>query len=228
MRMTMRISSESTPPVTVTGTGVYNGESNLAEVAYDGTTAQGQRMQFDAILGGSAWYFRYPQLAGKIPEDKEWIKLEGFPGQEDLSTPAAGGPDESLGMLQAAGDVHRVGPAKIGGAKTTRYRLTMDAAGLSRGLRAQGKDELAEQTEAAASQMVGPVHTEVFITDAGMLRRMRTITTLLSDGKAVTTEVRVDLFDFGIAPEIAIPDDSQVYELDPEDEEQLEALGQSS
>ncbi|HET7416222.1 MAG TPA: hypothetical protein VFJ61_01145 [Solirubrobacterales bacterium] len=228
MNMTMRVSSESTPPVTVVGKGVYNGADNLAEITYDGTTAQGQRMRFDAILGEDAWYFRYPQLAGQMPEGKEWIKLEGFPGQEDMSAPTAGGPDESLRMLQVAGDVHRVGPARIGGAQTTRYRLTMSPEGLVRGLQAQGKDELAEQIEQAAPQMVGPVHAEVFITDAGMLRRMRTVSTELSDGKAVTTEVRADLFDFGIAPEIAVPDDSRVYELGPEVEEQLEALGQSS
>jgi hypothetical protein len=79
--MTMRMESESTPPVTVTGKGVYNGEDNLAEVTYDGIVVQGQRLKFDAVLGESAWYFRYPQLAGKMPEGKEWLKIEGSPGR---------------------------------------------------------------------------------------------------------------------------------------------------
>jgi hypothetical protein len=82
MKVTMRFVSESTPPVTVTGNGVYNGETNLAEIAYDGTTAQGQRLKFDAILGESGWYFRYPQLANRMPEGKEWIKVEGFRGRK--------------------------------------------------------------------------------------------------------------------------------------------------
>jgi hypothetical protein len=58
-----------------------------------------------------------------------------------------------------------------------------------------------------------------------MLRRMRTVTTVVTDGKTVTTEMRADLFDYGIHPDIQIPDDSQVLELDPE---QMEAFGQAN
>jgi hypothetical protein len=228
MNMTMQFRSESGSPVTITGRGTYNGKSNLAELAYEGAAAAGQQMEFDAILGESAWYFRYPQFAGRMPEGKEWIKLEGFPGQKDASAPGVGGPDESLGMLRAAGTVSRLGQARIGHVQTTRYRVTMTPTGLARGLRAQGKDELAEQVERVAPQMIGPVRAEVFITPDGMLRRMRTVSTELSQGKAVTTEIRADLFDFGIEPEIAVPDDSQVYDLGPLLEERLDGLGQPS
>jgi hypothetical protein len=227
MKLAVEMRSESSPPVTITGNGTYNGESGLAEIAYDGTV-QGQRMEFDAILGESAWYFRYPRAAAQMPEGKEWIKLEGFPGQKDMSSPGVGSPDESLGMLRATGAVDRLGEVKIGHVKTTRYRVTMSPTQVVEGLHAQGKDELAEQVEQAEAQMVGPVHAEVFITPGGMLRRMRTVTTVLSDGKAVTTEIHAELFDFGIKPNIQEPDDSQVYDLGPELEEQLDTLGQAS
>ncbi len=227
MKMTMQVSSVGSPPVLITGEGTYNGEDDLAEFAYSGAV-NGQQMTFDAVLGEDAWYFRYPQLADKMPEGKEWIKLEGFPGQKDLSTPGVGSPTESLGMLRANGTVKRLGRAKVGRLQTTRYQVTMTAPEIEEALRSQGKDELADQIESAASQMTGPAQSEVFIAPDGMLRRMRTVTTMLADGRAVTTEIRADLYDFGIHPEIRVPDDSRVLDLGPELEEGLEALGQAS
>jgi hypothetical protein len=38
----------------------------------------------------------------------------------------------------------------------------------------------------------------------------------------------MDLFDFGIHPNIQLPADSQVYDFSPKMEEQMEKLGQSS
>lgn len=227
MNMTMQVRTESSPPVTITGKGTYNGEDNLTEVAYNGVV-DGQQMGFDAVMSEDAWYFRYPKFASRMPEGKEWIKLEGFPGQKDLSTPGAGSPTDSLGMLRGTASVKRLGQAKVGHGQTTRYRVTMTAPEIAEALRSQGKDELAEQIETAAAQMTGPAHSEVFIAKDGMLRRLRTVTTVLADGKAVTTEIRADLFDFGIHPEIQIPDDSQVFELSPDSEEGLDALGQAS
>ena len=228
MNITMQMRSESSPPVTVTGAGVYNGESNLAEATYSGTTTQGQRIEFSAVLGEEAWYFRYPQFADKMPEGKEWIKLEGFPGQEDMGAPGVASPDESLGMLRATGPVKRLGQAKVNGAQTTRYSVLMGTDQIAEALRSQGKDELAEQIETVESQIIGPVRAEVFIARNGMLRRMRIASTEVSDGKTISVTMRMDFFDFGIEPDIQIPVDSQVYDLSPLLEEQLDALGQAS
>lgn len=228
LEMTMRLESESTPPVTVTGNGVYNGETNLAEVTYDGIAVQGQQLKFDAILGENGWYFRYPQLAGKMPEGKEWLKVEGFPGQKDISAPGVASPDESLQMLRGSGTVRRLGQAKIGRVQVTRYRVTMTATQIAEALRSQGKDELADALEQASSQIVGPVRSEVFIAQDGVVRRMRSVSTAVSDGKTVTTTMRMDFSDFGIRPNIVIPDDSRVYDITPQLEEGLDSLGQAS
>ena len=225
MNLWMRVSTESTAPSIITGKGTFNGEDNLAEFTYDGQV-EGKQMTFDAVMSEDAWYFHYPQFASRMPEGKEWMKLEGFPGQDDLSSPGAGNPDESLGMLRANGGVRKLGQVKIGDVQTTRYRVTMSPEGIVQSLHEQGKDELAEQLEGSGTLIVGPVHAEVWITPGGMLRRMRTVTTVLAEGKPVTTELRADLFDYGIHPDIQIPDDSQVLDLGPELEEQMQGLGQ--
>jgi len=227
MNLTMQVRTESSPPVTISGKGTFNGEDNLAEVAYHGVV-DGKQLEFDAVAGEDAWYFRYPQFADKMPEGKEWIKLSGFPGQKDLSMPGAENPTESLAMLRGTASVKRLGQAKVGDVQTTRYQVTMTPSETVEALRSQGKDELAEELESSTVQMTGPSHSEVFIDKGGMLRRMHMTTTVLAEGKSVTTEVRADLFDFGIHPDIQVPDDSQVLDLGPEVEEQLQALGQAS
>lgn len=224
VNLTMRISTESAPAMTITGSGVSNGEDNLAEVSYHLTGSQ-MSMDFDALLGEGAWYFRYPQLASKMPEGKEWLKLEGLPGQSDMSK-ASESPQGSLQMLAGAGSVQRLSQARVRGVPTTRYRVTMTAAGIAQALHTQGKDELAEEIEGA--QMVGPTRGEVFIDHHGMTRRMNLVSTVINDGKAVTTEMHMDLFDFGISPDIQLPSDSQVLDLSPMMKEKLEALSQPS
>jgi len=224
--LTMTMSTEAQSPVIITGNGAYSGETNLAEVVYEATSTQGEPLRFDAILGESAWYFRYPQLVGQMPEGKEWMKLEGFPGQEDMG--AAGmSPDESLQMLRGAGTVQRLGRARIGHVRTARYRVTQTPAEIVETLRSEGKDELAEQFERVSAQIAGSVRSEVFIAQDGILRRMRTTLTATSNGQAVTTSMRMDFSDFGIEPDIHVPDDSQVYDLSPLVQEQLDALGQA-
>lgn len=226
--MTMRVTTESSAPMTVTGKGSYNGETNLAEVAYDGTTSHGPGLAFSAILGESAWYFNYPSLAGKLPEGKEWFKLEGFPAQSDQSMLGVESPDEMLETVGAAGTVRRAGHVKVRRKQTIRYRLTLPADEVLNVLRAEGKIETAEQLESAAVQLVAPVRIEAFVDGHGILRRVRTISTIGAAGRTATTDARMDFFDFGITPNIVIPDDSRVYDITSQLEENLDALGQAS
>lgn len=223
--LTMRIGTESEPPVNVTGSGAYNSEENLVQFSYRMTSAQNPPLNFDAVLGEGAWYFRYPAFASKMPEGKEWLKFEGLPGQSDMSK-FGEGPQSSLQILAGAGSVQRLGRAQVRGVATTRYRVSMTAAGIVKALHAEGKNELAEEVE--STQMSGPSRGEVFIDQHGMLRRMNMTSTVIADGKAVTTEMHTDLFDFGIHPNVQLPDDSQAYDLSPILEERLEKLGQSS
>jgi hypothetical protein len=223
--MWMQIRAGATPPAAITGKGVYNGQQNLASVAYQATGPEGAPLDFDAVLGEDGWFFRYPEFADRMPEGKEWVKVQGLPGQSD-SSKVSESPESSLQTLSAAGAVQRTGQARIRGALTTRYRATLTGPAIVAALRSQGKDELADQAESIS--FAAPMRADVFIDEHGMLRRVRTVTTVVAEGQTVTTDMRMDLFDFGIDPNIVVPDDSQVLDLTPLLEAKLDALGQAS
>jgi hypothetical protein len=227
MSIVSRTTSEGQPPVTITGRGAYNGETKLAGITYHVTTSAGAPMEFDAVLGDSNWYFRYPQLAGRIPGGKEWIKLDSLISPSDSST-SAENPEDSLRVLSAAGSVQRLGEAKVRKVQTTRYRAQLTAQGVLQGLRDEGQDDIAEVFEKVASQVVGPIKAEIFIDQQGMVRRMYTVTKVIENGTVVTSATHIDLFDFGAQPQIQVPDESRVFDMTPVMEEKLGALGQSS
>lgn len=225
--MEMRFTSEANPPVTIAGKGAYNGDTHLAGVSYRAESAQGPAMDIEAVLEDSAWYFRYPQFAERMPEGKEWVKVEGALGQSEENSMSAESPANSLRMLAAAGAVRRAGHARVRGEPTTRYRAILTPTGIVEALRAGGKDELADQFESVSAQLIGPVRSEVFIDRQGLLRRIHTRSSALADGTVVTTDLWMDLFAFGVAPDIRVPDDSLVFDLSPVLKEQLQAFGEA-
>jgi hypothetical protein len=223
--MVMRVQVNGSPTGTITGKGAYDSETHLAGITYQAESSAGKRTQFDAVLGEDGWYYRYPQYTSKMPPGKEWIKVQGLPGQSDASKMSES-PESSLQVLTAAGSVQRAGQVRIRKVQTTRYRATLTAEGVVQSLRSQGKDELADQFESVT--LTEPVHAEVFIDRNGMLRRFRTVTTVFNDGKALTIDVKTDLFDLGIRPDIQLPPESRVYDITPQLEEKMDQLGQAS
>jgi hypothetical protein len=226
--MEMRIETESAPPFSINGKGAYNGDSGLTAFTYEAHPPEGGPMDFDALLSDDAWYFRYPHLAAQMPDGKEWVKVEGMLGQTEESAMSAESPENTLKILGAAGAITKVGKATVRKVPTTRYRATLNPAGIVESLRAQGQDELAEQFEGIAPQLVGPVESEVFIDREGMLRRIHTRSTVLADGAPATTDLWMDLFAFGVEPDVVVPDDSVVFDLSPMLEEQLGTFGEAS
>ncbi|HEX5592114.1 MAG TPA: hypothetical protein VFX35_02060 [Solirubrobacterales bacterium] len=227
IEMTMRVTGSTEGAVTITGNGAFNGDTGLGEFTYDASTPKG-RVRFDAILGESAWYFRYPQFRGQLPEGKEWVKLEGLEAQGEKDTMGVESPDEMLETVGAAGSVARAGRVKVRGQQTTRYRLTLSPEAALEVLRAEGKTETAEKLENGSAQFVGPIRVEAFIDRRGILRRVRTSSTASVQGQTITSKAEMDFFAFGTEPDIQTPDDSQAFDMGPMLEESLDALGQAS
>lgn len=206
--MTATYSSESMPPTVAHGGGAYNADSGLVQVRLQAPVAGHGTVDVEVVGDEDTMYLSSPQFAGQLPEGKEWIEVDPEAAQSDESAMAGESFDSSLRMLAASADVQRVGHARIRGARTTRYRVSVEAPELP--------------------NVAGPIEAEAFVDEHGMLRRARTVATTTGDGAAVTMDMRMDLFDFGAEPPIQLPADSQVFDMTPLLEEGLDALGQSS
>jgi hypothetical protein len=225
IEMTMHVAGSTDGSVTISGDGAFNGDADLGEFSFAATTPKGQ-VQFDAILGESAWYFRYPQFSGQLPEGKEWVKLEGLEAQSQKDEMGIESPDELLEAVGAGGSVERIGQVKVRGAQTTRYRVMLSPEEALEILRAQGKTESAEQLESGSAQFTGPIQADAFIDRDGILRRVITSTTFDVEGQTISSDARMDFFAFGVEPDIQVPDDSAAYDMSPMLEEGMDALGQ--
>jgi hypothetical protein len=206
--MTAAYSSESMPRTVAHGGGAYNADSGLVQVQLRAPVAERGTVDVEVVGNEDSMYLHSPEFAGQLPEGKEWIEVNPDLAQSEESAMAGESFDNSLRMLAASGGVRRIGHARIRGAQTTRYRVSVEAP--------------------EVPNVLGPIRAEAFVDDHGMLRRARTVVTTTTDGAPLTVDMQMDLFDFGAEPDIQTPDDSLVYDMTPLLEEGLDALEQSS
>jgi hypothetical protein len=230
LRFTMKVrtTSEVHPPRIQHGTGAINVQTELAQVHYSGVTDDGERATGDMVVEGEdAIYLRSPQFRGRLPEGKEWAKMEPSQMTGEDSVPAES-PDGSLGMLRVSERVHLAGHAQLRGVRVSRYDSSFEMSEAAAGLRARGEDDLAERCENAASQIVGPVRAEAFVDGNGLVRRVHIRLASTASGPLETIDSTMDFFDFGSHPQIQVPPEGLVFDMTPLLEQQQEALGQSS
>jgi hypothetical protein len=225
-RFSMKVvySAEGEPPTAAHGGGAYNGETGLAQARLRLSDPAGRRIEVESVSDGDTIYVRSPQFPGKVPEGKEWLSYQPLLGQAETSMMPGESPGACLQMLAASGAVDRVGAERVRGTRTTRYRANASLTAYAAYLRSEGEDEAAEDLEAVAGQFLGPIRTEAWIDAQGIARRIRTVITSLSGGKPMTMDMRIDLFDFGARPEIQLPDSSQVFDMTPLVEDQVDPL----
>jgi len=226
--MKVVFTSEAEPPTVATGGGEYNAETGTARARLRLSDSGGRRVEVESVSDGEMVYVRSPQFPGKVPEGKEWLGMRPFVAEGEESAMPGEGPATSLQMLRAAGDVHRAGSERVRGARATRYRASIALEDYAARLRAEGDEDLAEDFEKLTSQIVSPIRSEVSIDAQGIVRRARTMIATLTDEGAVTMDLRMELFDFGAHPDIQLPDSSQVFDMTPLIEEQLDAVGEAS
>jgi hypothetical protein len=230
LRFTMKVrtTSEAHPPQIDHGSGTLDLQTKTALVHYSGLSDEGARMKVDMVVAGEdAIYLRSPELRGKLPEGKEWAKMDPRLAEDEDSLPAEN-PGSSLGMLAVSEQVHLAGHRQLRGVRVSRYVTNFEMPELAGELRAKGEDELAEKCEKLASQVVGPVHAEAFVDGKGLLRRIQIRMASTAGGAPQTVDSQMDFFAFDSHPEIPVPPAGLVFDMSPLLEQQQEALGQSS
>jgi hypothetical protein len=214
-------------PMLAHGHGAYSSETGLEEAWLELNAPKVGRITVEAISDGTTFYMRGNAIEDELPAGKEWLAMQPFLGQSEQSLMGGAGADSSLQMLESvSGGVQRVGSEKVRGVPTRRFRASVTLDDIAGAFRDAGEDDFADVYEKYATLMPEPITFEVSIDRNGIIRRNRMVMVLPAEPGAptLTMDMRMELFDFGARPQIALPDDSQVFEATPLLEEQLDSI----
>jgi hypothetical protein len=230
--MTAVYTTTATPGRTIAhGHGAYNSEDGLSEASLELDTPTEGRVTVDSIADSTSIYLSGNKISSELPGGKTWMKMEPFLGHSQEEAMVGGSDaDSSLGILSSAsGQAKLVGPENVRGVATHRYRAQVSLDDYAELLREEGKDEVADQYDDYGAIITTPPVVEGWIDGKKILRRMRMVMTMPTAGgqPTVTMDMRMDLFDFGARPQIALPDPDRVFDATPILREQLEAAEQS-
>jgi hypothetical protein len=179
----------------------------------------------DAVFDNTTVYEMLPrQLVPTLPAGKSWVKVDLAAAGRSigvdvnaLSQSQASDPSQTLAYLRGASDdVTRIGTEDVRGTPTTHYRAVLDlkkAADQSPGAREAIKSAinvLGSSTQPA----------DVWVDSDGRLRRMRYTVDLSKSKVAASTPgvptsltFTLELFDFGVPVQAAVPPPDQVVDL---------------
>jgi hypothetical protein len=206
------VSSPARPvPYTMTGQVVFDAEGHSRMAMTVQRDEGGDPVKIDAVTDGTVMYMRSSQF-GSLPDGKEWMALDLALGEDiDTTLPANVDAQGELVLLErATGEVQKLGVEDVRGVPTTHYRGTVGVAENAELLREEGAEELASYIERKGS----PMRVEAWIDADGLVRRMRLVHSQPSekDEGPTTMDMSVDFFDFGISPEIDVPDSSEAFD----------------
>lgn len=201
------------------GQGVFTGAPERARVTMSTSLPNGKSLRIESVTDRRTVYVRSPIMARTLPGGKQWLGTKPYLGN-DPETALAGAGDlrQQLEMLQATGgEVETVGEETVRGVSTTHYRSTIDLRRAAAQFRQAGEAGTARVIERLAEQADSTIPVEVWVDDDGVVRRMHIVETIPGeDGKpSLEMDMRIDLFDFGIEPKVALPPPGRVLDTTP-------------
>jgi len=179
----------------------------------------------DAVFDNTTIYEKLPRtLVPTLPAGKSWVKIDlAAAGRaigvdvNALSQSQAGDPSQTLAYLRGASDnVTRVGTEDVRGTQTTHYRAVLDLN------KAADQSPGASQAIKSAINLLGSSKqpADVWVDADGRLRRMRYTVDLSKSKVAASTPgvpgsltFTLDLFDFGVPVQAAVPAPAEVVDL---------------
>lgn len=139
-------------------------------------------------------------------------------GGAQAPLPGSGNTQGQLELLEgASGDVEKLSEEDVRGVPTSRYRGTIDLGEHADALREEGKRRASRHLTKLAELTPSPATAEAWVDAGGLLRRMRIVMALPEESGQPTGEMdmQMEFFDFGIAPAIDLPKQSQVFDTTP-------------
>lgn len=173
------------------GEGVYDWARDTGQTTYQTPVGTVQQR-----LVGPDLFLVLPQQPGVF------FKLK----TADVAASPVGGtvdPTAQLHTLAAVADAEVVGEEEVRGERTTRYRGTYDVARALRGARGLQRTALRSSLGAASGVPTAPY--DVFLDEAGRLRRLAQTVEVPSGGQTLTVTTTLELYDFGLPVIVVSP-----------------------
>lgn len=179
---------------TASGAGSYDFARKVGDISVTTTGTAAQRSQVDVIMDGATFYTR---LSGQ----EGWTRAQA-------QGAAAGGqqydPAQQLDILQkVSSDVRLVGVEELRGEQVRHLTFTIDPASLAAASGIAGEG-------AAALQRGGPIAGDVYIDDAGRVRKLQTRMTMDISGSSTAMNVVSEYIEFGVPVTVQAPDPATV------------------
>jgi hypothetical protein len=180
-------------------------------------SGSGVEARYLTEAGDPVLYLRMPFLSSQLPPGKTWVRLDlqragnamGLNFNELLGQ-AGQNPAQVLDLLQASGEVKKVGPDIVGGKRVTQYHGVID---LQKALEIRGVSDAAiERLLAGGAAATVPV--DVWIgDDDGLVHQVRTTSTTNISGQTVTTMSLTTMSRWGTPVSVEAPPSGEVYDV---------------
>lgn len=222
--------------LTMEGEGEYNGKTGLSHIKIGtdlppAAAAQvpGGRFEVEQVgetRPGTVVMYMRSAAFGELPGGAEWMKL-------DLSEQVGAqmqslDPRDQLKMLRSSEDFEELGAERVRGVPTTHYKATVDQGDEVERLRDEGEDSAADFLEKVidANDGVDTVGVEAWVARDKTIRRLKMeVPFSLGTSPAGTSMLMtLELYDFGIEPDIELPSESEVFDATEIAREGLESL----
>ena len=219
------------------GEGEYNGKTGLSRITM-GTDlppaaaeqVPGGRFEIEQVgetRPGTAVIYTRSAAFGQLPGGAEWMKLDL--SEQVGSQMQTMDPREQFKMLRSSEDFEELGSERVRGVPTTHYRATVDQGDEVERLREEGEDAAADFLEQVieATGGVDTVDVEAWVARDKTIRRLK-MEVPFSLGTAPAGSsmlMTMELYDFGIEPDIELPSEDEVFDATEIAREGIEQLG---
>jgi hypothetical protein len=189
---------------------------------------------FEFILdAGETVFFATADLRQQLPPGKHWAKVDL--GELDDETGLAfqqlnrydeSNPAEWLRLLRTSGGAERVGAERVTGVRTTRYRATIDPRRFPDTLPEDEREkarETVERMDRIDPTVLNPMPVDVWIDDAGLIRRERVRIDEVYEGVRPRGHLTFDFVEFGRDVSVQEPDDDETVDVTEQLVERIES-----
>lgn len=177
--------------------------------------------KIDVVQDGDGGYVRFPALDEQLPDGKTWIRGDtgdvsaGGVDFDEFEQFARTDPRDLLDSLRAVtSTVETVGLEQLRGVETTHYRAVIDPAELGKLAGAEQEKSQSLVDQLTAQSGLGPIPVDVWIDDAGLVRKLSMAFEATEPGTSESSAVSMsfELWDYGEAVAIALPPASDVVD----------------